>query len=57
MYLFSSLLYVSVVGNMLEIGENCRFRFMVDPFFVVLLAMALTRALTRRKSPPITDIP
>ncbi len=57
LYLFASLLYVSLVGNMLEIGENCRFRFMVDPLFIVLLAMALTRTMTRRKGPLITEIP
>ena len=44
-YILSTLMYVSVVGNLLEIGENCRFRFMVDPLFLLLLALALTRSL------------
>jgi hypothetical protein len=46
-YVLGTLLYVTVVGNLLEIGENCRFRFSVDPLFVVLLSIPLTEGITR----------
>lgn len=35
--------YVTVVGNSLEIGENNRFRFMIDPLFVALAGVSLER--------------
>ncbi len=46
-YLLGTLIYVAVVGNMLEIGENCRFRFSVDPLFVLLLGILFTGAIGR----------
>jgi hypothetical protein len=41
-YLCTNILYVMVVGNCFEVGENFRFRFMVDPFLIVLLGIFLT---------------
>ena len=49
LFLWGSILYVMLVGNLLEIGENNRFRFETDPFYVVLLGMALTTLATRRR--------
>ena len=56
-FLFSTILYVAVVGNMLEIGENCRFRFMVDPLFIMLLALALSGIFGRRRVLGTTESP
>ena len=37
-----------VVGNALELGENNRFRFVVDPLCVALLGRLITERLHRR---------
>ena len=44
-----TILWVMVVGNLLEIGENYRFRFMVDPFHHLLMALCLEWWLARRR--------
>ncbi len=41
LFIWSNLVYVTVVGNAFELGENNRFRFMVDPLFLALLGLAL----------------
>ena len=46
-YLWSTLVYVMVVGNFVEVGENNRFRLYTEPLLVVLLA-----ALAVRWRPP-----
>jgi len=38
---------VATVGNLAEIGENCRFRFMVDPLFIMLFALLLKQLIDR----------
>jgi hypothetical protein len=47
-FLWSTAGYVTVVGNLLEVGENNRFRLYSDPL-VVLLAVALALAWARRR--------
>jgi hypothetical protein len=37
-FLSINVLYMTVVGNALEIGENNRFRFEIDPMFLLLFA-------------------
>ncbi len=56
--------YLLVVGNLLELGENNRFRMMSDPLVFVLAAAALDRALRgaarrlgRRGPPPRRGAP
>jgi len=41
LFIWLNLVYVTIVGNAFELGENNRFRFVVDPFFLVLLGLAL----------------
>ena len=41
MFIWANILYVAIVGNCLEMGENFRFRFMIDPFLVILLGLFL----------------
>jgi hypothetical protein len=41
LFIWLNLLYVTIVGNAFELGENNRFRFIVDPLFIVLLGLAL----------------
>jgi hypothetical protein len=50
LFIWSTAVYVMLVGNALEIGENNRFRFETDPFFMVLLGLLLTD-LWRRLRP------
>ena len=50
-FILANLLYVTIVGNALEVGENNRFRFMIDPLFWVLLGLAFDR-FVQRASPP-----
>jgi hypothetical protein len=47
-FILCTILYVAVVGNAIEIGENNRFRYMVDPLFIILLASSLTRGYRDR---------
>ena len=41
-----NIAFVAVVGNLLELGENNRFRFETDPLSVCLLGLALESAIT-----------
>ncbi len=41
LFIWLNVVYVTIVGNAFELGENNRFRFVVDPFFLVLLGLAL----------------
>jgi energy-coupling factor transporter transmembrane protein EcfT len=41
MFIWTNVLYVATVGNCFEMGENFRFRFMIDPFLIVLLGLFL----------------
>jgi hypothetical protein len=40
-YLTTTILFVTIVSSCLETGENNRYRFMIDPFLWVLLALSL----------------
>ena len=42
--------WVSVVGNLLEVGENHRFRYLVEPLCVVLLGVSVRDLLARRRA-------
>jgi hypothetical protein len=44
-WLCFNIAFVAVVGNLLELGENNRFRFETDPLSVCLLGLALQSAL------------
>jgi hypothetical protein len=46
-FLVFNMLWVVVVGNALELGENNRFRFVVDPLCVALLGRLITEGLDR----------
>lgn len=35
------MLYVSIIGNTLECGENERFRFLISPFVLILFLSAI----------------
>lgn len=41
-FLQLTVLYVALVGNLLEIGENDRFRYVLEPYVLTLVAFGLT---------------
>lgn len=45
--MLGTVAFVTLVGNVVEAGENFRFRFLVDPFYLILLGMLLQVAWTR----------
>ncbi len=44
LFLWLNVLYVSVIGNAFEIGENQRFRFLINAFLSIMLAVLACRA-------------
>ncbi|MBW3574398.1 MAG: hypothetical protein KY450_05950 [Actinobacteria bacterium] len=48
-FLWSTVLYVTAVSNLLEVGENERFRLYTDPLVLLLLAALAMRWRSRRK--------
>lgn len=43
LFLVGNIVYVAVVGTAMEVGENARFRFMVDPLCIPILALLIQR--------------
>lgn len=50
LFVAGTVVYVSVVGNSLELGENNRFRFMIEPFLFALIGWLLDALLGRRRA-------
>ncbi len=48
LYACANILFVAVVGNTFDAGENNRFRFMTDPLYALLLGLAIQRYVIRR---------
>lgn len=51
-YLWLTVLYVTGVGNLLEVGENNRFRFLADPLVLAMLAALATSWRPWRRAQP-----
>lgn len=54
-FIWLNVMYVSCIGNLLEIGENNRFRFMIEPVSWVVFASFLTwvcQGIRRRSVKP-----
>lgn len=50
-YIIFNIFYVTLAGNLVEIGENNRFRFMIDPFYLILFGYFIDGFLKKyRKS-------
>jgi hypothetical protein len=47
LFIWLNVVYVTIVGNAFELGENNRFRFIVDPLSLVLLGLALKHRFKR----------
>jgi hypothetical protein len=50
LYLCFNIVYVAAVGNLFEVGENNRFRFVTDPLHLVLLGLFVHRVVAPRVS-------
>jgi hypothetical protein len=53
LFMLFNILYVSVVGNSLDIGENNRFRYVIDAFLLLLTFHTLYRFVRNRQSEAI----
>ena len=54
-YLLFVMVYVYALGTLVELGENYRYRFAIEPFFAVAVAVLATdgiRRLKERWAPP-----
>ena len=51
--MLASVVYVAVVGNGFDIGENNRFGLLVQPFVVALLLLGTARDRRDRECPPV----
>ncbi|MFC1561027.1 hypothetical protein ACFL4V_00965 [Candidatus Latescibacterota bacterium] len=57
LFLLMTIVYVTVIGNFLEVGENHRFRFNIDPFLLVffgLFIQDMASRFTKKDSIPRT---
>jgi len=44
LFITLNILYLTVFGTMVNFGENNRYRYLLDPFYIVLMCVFLTRA-------------
>jgi hypothetical protein len=47
LFLWGNIVYVTLVSNALEMGENNRFRFMIDPFILIVFGLFLNHGLRK----------
>jgi len=50
LFMYGTILYVMLVGNFLELGENHRFRFLTDPLFFVVVGVMLFSFFKKKES-------
>jgi hypothetical protein len=41
-YIMFNIIYITVIGNLIEVGENMRFRFLVLPLIYILMVTMIT---------------
>lgn len=49
LFLLLNILYVTAVGMLFEVGENQRFRFMIEPFCWILVLLYIKNRLSNRR--------
>ncbi len=47
LFLLMNIVYVTLVGNCLEVGENQRFRYNIDPFLLVFFGLLVQYIVTK----------
>lgn len=48
MFIISTITYVTVIGNALEMSENMRFRFLIVPFFYILFCLFFKQLFNKK---------
>ncbi|KPJ62913.1 hypothetical protein AMJ44_14965, partial [candidate division WOR-1 bacterium DG_54_3] len=43
------IVYVTIIGNLIDVSENMRFRFLLVPFTYIVLALMLNTLIKRRQ--------
>jgi hypothetical protein len=54
-FMLYNIVFVTVIGNMMELGENNRFRFSVDPFIMCIFAFSIKGLLNANKNVSINS--
>ncbi|MCA9443189.1 MAG: hypothetical protein KC964_20485, partial [Candidatus Omnitrophica bacterium] len=49
-FIIFNIVYLMLIGNIFEYGENNRFRFMSDPLVLILSSIALNNGFSRVKN-------
>ena len=49
LFLLINIIYVTLAGNFFEMGENNRFRFVIDPFVLIILGLFIHNGLLKIK--------
>jgi hypothetical protein len=49
-FIVGNALYVYCLGTLLELGENYRYKFLIEPLFLVLTAVVLTDLVRRSRA-------
>jgi F0F1-type ATP synthase assembly protein I len=50
LFIYANVIYVTIVGNIAELAENQRYRFTIDPLFLVILALLVNELVAKRKA-------
>jgi hypothetical protein len=56
LFMLLNVLYVAVVGNSMDLGENNRFRYVIDSFIVLLAIHVVYRYLCKRENKMIPSL-
>jgi len=49
LFMIYNILYITLIGNTMDIGENNRFRFTLDPFLSILFVFFLLNFVARTR--------
>jgi hypothetical protein len=55
LFLAYNIFFMTVVGNLMDIGENNRFRYAIDPFLLILFVFFLRKMLIKFRAPEQID--
>ena len=50
LFIISNIIFVTLCANLLEVGENNRFRYMIEPYICIILALIISDLYNRVKT-------
>ena len=50
LFLCINIVYVTLISNLIELGENYRFRFVIEPFFLTFLGLILEKGIQKLRA-------